>query len=261
MEWVCFCPGVGAAGGGVRSRALVKQRRSGGAWCGRPENGSVRIAEGSESLVVVRAVGREAIIVEEAPSSDVVQTAKNLIVFFLYLLAAFLLARRLIYIEPMAQESIIAIALAMILPDLARFSFVMVGKPQGAQRIASGESGALARESDLAERILLFLTNAVKLAGFFVASKLMPSQGALLVMGSEVVFNIFVHLGVISAAPYQFRSTNRISIILMDITGFVLLSCCRRGIAPLATATVFFSMVVAYWLSKYDIDLLPPMRE
>uniref|UniRef100_A0A7S2ZY99 Uncharacterized protein n=1 Tax=Rhodosorus marinus TaxID=101924 RepID=A0A7S2ZY99_9RHOD len=200
-------------------------------------------------------------ILEEAPSGDVAQTVKNLFVFFLYLLAAFLLARRLIYIEPMTQESIIAIALAMILPDLARFSFVMVGKPQGPQRVASGESGAFARKSGPVERILLFLTNAVKLAGFFVASKLMPSQGALLVMGSEVVFNFFVHLGVISAAPYQLRSTNRTSIILMNISGFVLVSCCIRGIAPLATATLFFSMVVTYWLSRYDIDLLPPLRE
>lgn len=186
------------------------------------------------------------------------RTILSLIVFGIYFCAALLLTRRLLFFEMEVFQKVYIMALAMILPDLARFSFVEIG--HGASSSRAGSQSEVQKQARLPTvKWPVLLTNFAKILGFYLAALYSPTIGAVVTMASQVIFNILVHVGKISPRPYVMRTNNRVAIIILECISLSMAVCSSFSLYPMTAATTFFSIVLAYWLSKYDIDLLFPV--
>ena len=199
-------------------------------------------------------------------ASRVVQNADSLGVFRSFFLFAFyfaallFLVRRSIMAATLPFERILLSALAITLPDLARYSFADLSRNiaalQNKSALQSSPAGNGAKDRFPMHVGLVAVTTCMNIAGFLCSGIGRISSGAIMVALARFLFDAAVQLRWVNGSILPIRLKDRIPALLLDSVVLALTLCCHLGLAPIACASCFLLIVCSYHLSKYDIELL-----
>mmetsp|Transcript_31960 Transcript_31960/g.48191 ORF Transcript_31960/g.48191 Transcript_31960/m.48191 type:complete len:266 (+) Transcript_31960:2-799(+) len=152
------------------------------------------------------------------------------------------------------HERIILLALAVILPDLARFSFSALTDSPSALRKARNPENITAEDFPR-HALVCWLSTLFKLVGFYVAGTWKVAIGAFIAVFGQLLVNAFVQLRVINGTIFKLRRQDRTGVLLLEILSLGLVASSYLGVYPIMSAALFLSVVTVYWLAKYDVDL------
>ncbi|KAA8498085.1 hypothetical protein FVE85_5670 [Porphyridium purpureum] len=247
--------GIGAD---AAARGLASCARSGGA---QPARAAVRAAPpraqaDQAASEVSNAVSADAASSKGAQQAPLKRAAvlRNFLLFAFYFVALMGVVGRATMEKSLPHERIILVALAVILPDLARFSFVGMSISPNALRKARNPNNV---DAELFPRhyALCTLTTSLKLIGFYLAAFLNVPLGAFVVILGQCVVNGFIQLRLVNGKLFQLRRQDRSGALLMELVMLVMLACVSFNQFPIMMASLFLSMATAYWLGKYDCQL------
>mmetsp|Transcript_6664 Transcript_6664/g.17925 ORF Transcript_6664/g.17925 Transcript_6664/m.17925 type:complete len:307 (-) Transcript_6664:2052-2972(-) len=253
-----------------RGRAARDARSRGARYCGedRAATPSDDGAEGKNLDLTSQAQAQAQAQIDKARAlalSFADETAKRInatkgifrsfALFSLYFTALMLIVRRSVMAATLPFERILLASLAIILPDLARYSFADLSRNITVLRRARNPDN-IEEEMFPYHVRLVTLTTLLKVVGFFTAGLAGISTGAVIVCASQVVFNSLVTLRWVNGSLFLMRREDRAPVLLLDTVACGLCLCCGFGVAPQMCAAVFLAIVCLYWLSKYDIDVI-----
>eukprot|EP00182_Erythrolobus_australicus_P004123 CAMPEP_0185830130 /NCGR_PEP_ID=MMETSP1353-20130828/638_1 /TAXON_ID=1077150 /ORGANISM="Erythrolobus australicus, Strain CCMP3124" /LENGTH=271 /DNA_ID=CAMNT_0028527991 /DNA_START=433 /DNA_END=1248 /DNA_ORIENTATION=+ len=178
----------------------------------------------------------------------------NLTLFASYFGALMAIVRRAALEATLPHERIILVALAVILPDLARFSFTsLTDSPRALQKARNPQH--VEEDGFPRHYASCLVSTGVKLAGFVVAAVSRVTIGAFLVVLGQLIVNSMVQLRVVNGTIFKLRRQDRTGVILLELLSLAMLACASFGQFPIMSSALFLSLVTVYWLAKYDVDL------
>uniref|UniRef100_A0A7S0T7D9 Uncharacterized protein n=1 Tax=Erythrolobus madagascarensis TaxID=708628 RepID=A0A7S0T7D9_9RHOD len=217
-------------------------------------------AQKASAARTTRAARKSVVSMDAAPQAQQVEPRSVVgVLFNIALFSAFFaslmgIVRRAAMEITLPHERIILVALAVILPDLARFSFTsLTNSPQALQKASNPEHVS---QDDFPQhyKTCLFST-AVKLAGYVTAAVAKVTVGAFLVVLGQLIVNSMVQLKVVNGTIFTLKQKDRKGVILLELLSLIMLGSASFGYFPIMSSALFLSLVTVYWLAKYDVDL------
>jgi len=177
-----------------------------------------------------------------------------LTMFVAYFGALISVVRRAAMEATLPHERIILMGIAVILPDLARFSFTGMALSASSLKLATGQDTNAPGDVVSKHSGLCTLTTLVKLAGYYLAAYSKITVGAFVVVFGQFLVNWFIQLRFVKGTMFQLKRQDRSGVLFLEVLSLGLLAASYFGVYPIMSAAFFLSLVTVYWLAKYDIQ-------
>jgi len=148
-------------------------------------------------------------------------------------------------------ERMLLSALAIMLPGLARYSFAELSRH--IETLRNGTQGNYLQEFPY-HIMLSKLTSLLKVMGFFTAGFLKITQGAMIVIFSQLIFDLLIQFRFVDGSVFPIKMNSRVLSIVLDVISLGLVYMAQIGLYPVSASLGFVGIVAIYWLAKSDIN-------